>query len=195
MGHKVRLAVMASGCGSNFESLYAAIQDRQLPAEIVRVIVDRPDIRAIRLAESYGIPVTRIDYKAHATRTETEQAALDVLHADGVQGILLAGYMRLLSEQFIQTFDNRIINIHPALLPSFPGRHGIEDAWDYGVKYLGATVHYVDAGIDTGRIINQAVVKREPEDTIETIEVKIHAAEHVLYPDTLEQLLNEGIFN
>lgn len=195
MGHKVRLAVMASGRGSNFESLYAAIQDRQLPAEIVRVIVDRPNIRAIQLAENYGIPVTRIDYKVHDTRVETEQDALEALHADGVQGILLAGFMRLLSEQFIQTFDNRIINIHPALLPSFPGRHGIEDAWAYGVKYLGATVHYVDAGIDTGRIINQAVVKREPEDTLETIEEKIHAAEHELYPDTLEQLLNEGIFN
>ncbi|MDR3190977.1 MAG: phosphoribosylglycinamide formyltransferase [Lactobacillaceae bacterium] len=190
-----RLAIFASGRGTNFAALQHAIIERQLNAEFVRLIVDHDNIGAIELAIEFGVPYTVINYKAYDNRGLAEAAIVAQLQADTVDGIILAGYMRLLTPVLLDPFKDRIVNIHPALLPSFPGTHGIDDAFNYGVKITGVTVHYVDAGMDTGKIIAQAPVAIEVDDTLETLEARIHATEHELYPNTLETLLNEGVFN
>ncbi len=190
-----RLAVMASGRGSNFAALQAAILNEALPAKIVRVIVDQKEAAVIEKAKAAGIPVTLVDYHAFASRTQAESIILDRLASDHIDGILLAGYMRILSAHFVATYPNRIINIHPALLPSFPGRHGIEDAFHYGVKVTGVTIHYVTAGVDSGQIIAQVPVKIEDGMSLAALAVSIHEVEHVVYPQTLKHLLKEGVFN
>lgn len=194
MVRKVRLAVFASGTGTNFQALYDAILQRQLEAEIVRLIVDKSSAGALNLAKLFGVPATFIKYSTYDSKPAAEQAILDQLADDQVDGILLAGYMRILTPKLIDAYAGKIINLHPAMLPAFPGRHSILDAFEAGVDTTGVTVHYVDNGIDTGQIIAQQAVPRYPEDTLLDLETRIHQVEHVLYPYTLEQLLNEGVF-
>ncbi|HEY4400108.1 MAG TPA: phosphoribosylglycinamide formyltransferase [Lactobacillaceae bacterium] len=191
----VKLAVFASGRGTNFSAIQQAIQAEKMPAEIVRVISDKADAGVLELASQFGIPVTVVDYKQYPDRISVERDIIDVLRLSGVDGILLAGYMRILTPVLLSAYPNKIINIHPALLPSFPGNHGIEDAYNYGVKVTGVTVHFVDAGMDTGKIIAQQPVIIEQGDTLAVVETKIHAAEHILYPKTLKTLLEKGVFN
>ncbi|QEA51312.1 phosphoribosylglycinamide formyltransferase [Leuconostoc lactis] len=194
MVRKVRLAVFASGTGTNFQALYDAILQRQLEAEIVRLIVDKSSAGALNLAKLFGVSATFIKYSTYDSKPAAEQAILDQLADDQVDGILLAGYMRILTPKLIDAYAGKIINLHPAMLPAFPGRHSILDAFEAGVDTTGVTVHYVDNGIDTGQIIAQQAVPRYPEDTLLDLETRIHQVEHVLYPNTLEQLLNEGVF-
>ncbi len=190
-----RLAIFASGHGTNFEALQTAMMARKLDAEFVQLIVDHANIGAIALAEKFGIPYRVMSYKAFENRQAAEVSIVETLTAARVDGIILAGYMRLLTPTLLEAFPNKVINIHPALLPSFPGTHAIEDAFNYGVKITGVTVHYVDAGMDTGKIIAQAPVAVMVDDTLASLETKIHDVEHQLYPDTLEWLLKEGVFN
>ncbi|MCM0583403.1 phosphoribosylglycinamide formyltransferase [Weissella diestrammenae] len=194
MARITRLAVFASGQGSNFVALAQAIQAQQLPATIVRLIVDKKNAGAIEKAKQLGIPYTLVDYRHFADRQAAELAILDQLNQDQVDGILLAGYMRLLTETLLTPYAGRIINIHPALLPSFPGTHGIQDAFDYGVRVTGVTVHYVDAGMDTGKIIAQQPVVIAVDDQLIDVEARIHAVEHQLYTATLAMLLERGEF-
>lgn len=191
---KVRLAVFASGTGTNFQALHDAILQRQLNAEIVRLVVDQPLAGAINLAKLFGIPATVIKYTDYDTKSLAEQVILDQLLKDRVDGVLLAGYMRILTPKLIDAYAGKIINLHPAMLPQFPGRHSILDAYEAGVDKTGVTVHFVDSGVDTGTIIAQQTVPRFPEDTLLALETRIHNVEHVLYPNTLEQLLNKGVF-
>lgn len=194
MVKKVRLAVFASGTGTNFQALHDAILQRQLNAEIVRLIVDKSTAGALNLAKLFGIPATFIKYSDYDTKSLAEQVILEQLIKDDVNGILLAGYMRILTPKLIDAYSGKIINLHPAMLPQFPGRHSILDAYEAGVDETGVTVHFVDSGVDTGTIIDQQSVPRLPEDTLLTLETRIHNVEHVLYPNTLEQLLNKGVF-
>ncbi|MGY3742459.1 phosphoribosylglycinamide formyltransferase [Leuconostoc inhae] len=194
MVKSVRLAVFASGTGTNFQALHDAILQRHLDAEIVRLIVDKSAAGALNLSKIFGIPATFIKYSDYETKSEAEQAILNQLKTDAVDGILLAGYMRILTPTLIGAYSGKIINLHPAMLPNFPGRHSILDAYEAGVNTTGVTVHFVDNGIDTGKIIAQQKVQRLPSDTLQDLETRIHNVEHVLYPNTLEQLLNEGVF-
>lgn len=191
---EVRLAVFASGTGTNFKALQTAIASRGFNAKIVRLIVDKENTGASHLAEQFGIPITVIRYADFANKVDAEIHIIQQLQADQVDGILLAGYMRILTTTLLDAFPQKIINIHPAWLPHFPGRHGIQDAFDAHVQETGVTIHYVDSGVDTGTIIAQQKVPRYSTDTLETLEQRIHQVEHTLYPDTLEKLLDEGVF-
>ncbi|MGX4592994.1 phosphoribosylglycinamide formyltransferase [Leuconostoc sp. JNUCC 76] len=194
MVRKVRLAVFASGTGTNFQALNDAILQRNLNAEIVRLIVDKSTAGALNLAKLFGIPATAIKYSNYETKSEAEQVIINQLKTDQVDGILLAGYMRILTSKLISAYSGKIINLHPAMLPNFPGRHSILDAFEAGVSETGVTVHFVDNGIDTGEIIAQEAVPILVNDTIDLLETRIHHVEHVLYPNTLEKLIDEGVF-
>ncbi|POH10960.1 phosphoribosylglycinamide formyltransferase [Fructilactobacillus sanfranciscensis] len=189
-----RLAVMASGNGTNFAALLAYIKQAKLPVEIVRLVVDHDDVKVIDLAKEAQVPVFTIIYKDYPNRETAEKQILQQLADDEIDGILLAGYMRILTPQFVKAYPQKIINIHPALLPSFPGRHGIDDAYNYGVKVTGVTIHFVNDGVDSGKIIAQEPVRIEDDDSLDSLEVKIHAVEHKLYPKTLQKLIKEGVF-
>ncbi|MGB2509994.1 phosphoribosylglycinamide formyltransferase [Leuconostoc suionicum] len=194
MVRKVRLAVFASGTGTNFQALNDAILQRGLNAEIVRLIVDKSTAGALNLAKLFGISATAIKYSNYETKTEAEQVIINQLKTDQVDGILLAGYMRILTPKLIDAYSGKIINLHPAMLPNFPGRHSILDAFEAGVSETGVTVHFVDNGIDTGEIIAQEAVPILINDTIDILETRIHNVEHVLYPNTLAKLIDEGVF-
>ncbi|MDI6649374.1 phosphoribosylglycinamide formyltransferase [Leuconostoc suionicum] len=194
MVRKVRLAIFASGTGTNFQALNDAILQRGLNAEIVRLIVDKSTAGALNLAKLFGIPATAIKYSNYETKTEAEQVIINQLKTDQVDGILLAGYMRILTPKLIDAYSGKIINLHPAMLPNFPGRHSILDAFEAGVSETGVTVHFVDNGIDTGEIIAQEAVPILINDTIDILETRIHNVEHVLYPNTLAKLIDEGVF-
>lgn len=194
MVRKVKLAVFASGTGTNFQALNDAILQRNLNAEIVRLIVDKSTAGALNLAKLFGIPATAIKYSNYETKIEAEQVIINQLKTDQVDGILLAGYMRILTPKLIDAYSGKIINLHPAMLPKFPGRHSILDAFEAGVSETGVTVHFVDNGIDTGEIIAQEAVPILVNDTIDLLETRIHSVEHVLYPNTLAKLIDEGVF-
>lgn len=194
MVRKVKLAVFASGTGTNFQALNDAILQRNLNAEIVRLIVDKSTAGALNLAKLFGIPATAIKYSNYETKIEAEQVIINQLKTDQVDGILLAGYMRILTPKLIDAYSGKIINLHPAMLPKFPGRHSILDAFEAGVSETGVTVHFVDNGIDTGEIIAQEAVPILVNDTIDLLETRIHNVEHVLYPHTLAKLIDEGVF-
>ena len=189
-----RLAVMASGNGTNFAALLAYIKQAKLPVEIVRLVVDHDDVKVIDLAKEAQVPVFTINYKDYPNRETAEKQILQQLADDEIDGILLAGYMRILTPQFVKVYPQKIINIPPALLPSFPGRHGIDDAYNYGVKVTGVTIHFVNDGVDSGKIIAQEPVRIEDDDSLDSLEAKIHAVEHKLYPKTLQKLIKEGVF-
>ncbi len=189
-----RLAVMASGNGTNFAALLAYIKQAKLPVEIVRLVVDHDDVKVIDLAKEAQVPVFTINYKDYPNRETAEKQILQQLADDEIDGILLAGYMRILTPQFVKAYPQKIINIHPALLPSFPGRHGIDDAYNYGVKVTGVTIHFVNDGVDSGKIIAQEPVRIEDDDSLDSLEAKIHTVEHKLYPKTLQKLIKEGVF-
>ncbi len=179
------IAVMASGRGSNLQAIIDEIEKENLSAQIKLVLSDKPDAGALKRAERYGIPAKVVERKHFPSREEFNSALADAIEASGVRLVCLAGFMRILSSDFISRFDGWVINIHPALLPSFPGLDAQKQALDYGVLVSGATVHFVDEGVDTGPIISQAVVNVEPHDTVETLSARILAKEHIIYPDAI----------
>lgn len=193
MGNSLkRVAVLASGNGSNFEAIIQAVEEGRINCSVELVFSDKPDAYVLERAKNHKIPFTSFMIKDFSSKLEYEQELLRILKENQTDILILAGYMRLIGNELLEAFPQRIINIHPSLLPSFPGLHGIEDAFNYGVKYTGVTVHYVDSGIDTGKIINQAVVDIAPDDDLESLEAKIHQTEHIIYPDTLAKLINKG---
>lgn len=182
------IAVFVSGGGSNFENL--ALKSAESGFEIKVLITDTPDAYAIKRAEKLKIPHIVIDRSKYRTKKEFETAVTKAVSNFNIDYIVLAGFMRILSSEFINAYKDRIINIHPSLLPSFKGRNGIEDAYNYGVKVTGVTVHFVDAGIDTGEIIAQRAVIIEEDETLLSLEEKIHQAEYELYPAALKKVLD-----
>ena len=190
MTNKVRIAVFASGSGSNFTAIEQACREGELQAEIVHVITDKPDAYVIERAKQAEIPVTVLRPKAFESKAAHEHAVIDILQAAETEWIILAGYMRLIGPDLLSAYPSRIINIHPSLLPSFPGKNAIGQAIEHGVKVTGVTVHLVDAGMDTGPILAQEAVRvmeGNPEGTAEAI----HAVEHVLYKETLKMLFEK----
>jgi len=184
----VRLAILLSGRGSNFAAIHDAIARGVFDADIVAVISNRPEAPGIARAGEIGLPAHVIDHKKFATRESHEQEVLRVLAAAKPDFIALAGYMRLLSASFIAAYRNRILNIHPSLLPAFPGLDAQQQAFDYGVKMSGCTVHFVDEHLDAGPIIVQRAVEVRDDDTAETLAARILVEEHVAYVDALVRL-------
>lgn len=190
---KCHLMLMASGTGSNVQALIDAVNHGQIQAEIVGVISDQPQAAVIQKAQAVGIESFISQPKDYISRKDWEQSILDFCQARSSDLILLAGFMRILSADFLQHYPQQVINIHPSLLPAFPGRQGIKDAYDYGVKITGVTIHYVDDGIDTGPIIAQESLKIDPNWDLAQLESHIHQIEHQLYPATIEKLIQEKL--
>lgn len=181
---KTRVAVLVSGSGSNLQAIIDQAEAGTLPISIRCVISNKPDAFGLERARKHGIPAVCIPSKGK-TREEHERTIVAELDARDIELVVLAGYMRLLGHQLLERYRGRVINIHPALLPSFPGVHGYEDAWDYGVKVSGCTVHFVDEGCDTGPIILQAVNPIQPDDTLETFKQSGLAIEHKALPEAI----------
>jgi phosphoribosylglycinamide formyltransferase 1 len=181
-GSLTRLAVLASGSGTNLEAIAQAIDDGDVPARIVVVISDNPDAFALERARRKGIETRVVELADFADRPAFDRAIIEELRAAAVDLVVLAGYMKLVGDEIVDAFPDRIMNIHPALLPSFPGEHGVPDALEHGVKVSGVTVHFVDKGLDTGPIIAQEAVPVEEGDDVERLHNRIHAAEYRVYP-------------
>lgn len=181
----VKVAVFASGNGSNFEALVR----HQKHYEVACLIVDQEDAYAIERAKQFNIQTYVVPKSLYNTRKAHEEAILEVLDMHQVKWICLAGYMRIIGHTLISKYPNRIINIHPSLLPAFPGRHAIKDAYHHGVKITGVTIFYVDQGIDTGKIITQEAIHIKAGITLENLEKEIHVIEHRIYSETLEKLI------
>jgi len=184
-----KIAIFASGNGSNFQAIINETEKGNLTAEIAVLVTDKPDCFAVERALSHNIPVFSFVPKNYASKDEYEKEIAFFLIEKNISLIVLAGYMRLIGNVLLTAFHNRIINIHPALLPAFPGKNGIQQAYDYGVKIFGVTVHYVDSGIDTGKIIAQECFKAEGTETLQEIEQKIHNIEHQLYSRVIQEIL------
>lgn len=174
-------AVFCSGSGSNLEALLSAERRGALGARIALVVCDKPEAFAIVRANRAKKPVFLLEAAGFKTREEYDAAVLAVLRKAGIDLVILAGFMRILSASFVRALLGRIVNIHPSLLPAFKGAHAIRDAWQYGVKVTGVTVHFVTEDLDAGPIIAQEAVAVSPRDTEKTLERKIHKVEHRLY--------------
>jgi phosphoribosylglycinamide formyltransferase-1 len=179
------LGVLASGRGSNLQAILDAIEAGRCPARVAVVVSDRAGARALERARAAGVKAVHLDPPAHADRAAFDRAMLAVLTEHAVELVCLAGYMRLLTPAFIEAYRGRILNVHPALLPAFPGLHAQRAALAYGVKLAGATVHFVDEGVDTGPIVLQAAVPVLEGDTEEMLAARILVAEHRLYPEAI----------
>lgn len=184
---KVPIGVLASGRGSNFVALAEAQRnDRLAPAEIATMICNKPGAAVLDRARELGVEPVLLPHRDSPSREDYDRALVDALKSRGVEIVVLAGFMRLLTPVFLNAFPNRVINLHPALLPSFPGTDGIGDALRYGVKVTGVTVHFVDGGVDTGPIILQEALPIVEDDTEETLAARIHAVEHRLLPRAVQ---------
>ena len=191
MAEKLPIAVLISGSGTNLQSIIDAIAANRLDAKIEVVLSNRADAFGLVRAKNHGIPSEVLDHKSFPSREAYDQAIVDLLRARGVQLVALAGFMRLLSPVFVAAFSNRIMNIHPALLPSFPGLHVQKKALEHGVRFSGCTVHFVNEECDEGPIIIQAVVRVFPDDTEEQLAERILKQEHRIYPRAI-QLYAQG---
>jgi len=187
-----RLAVLLSGRGSNLEALASACTRGELPARIVLALSDRADAPGLAKARAAGIPAEAEERAPGEPRAAHEARLAARLEAAGADVLCLAGFMRVLSPSFVARFERRVVNVHPSLLPSFPGLEAQRQAFEHGVLVSGATVHLVDAGTDTGPIAGQEAVPVEPGDDAERLAARILAAEHRLYPATLARLLGGG---
>lgn len=184
-----RIGVLASGRGSNLQAIMDACASGIIPGQVAVVLSDNPNAYALQRAASANIPAFCINPANFKTKEEYEKALVDKLKEYRVKVVCLAGYMRLVGEIMLREFENRILNIHPALLPAFPGLHAQEQAWNYGVRYSGCTVHFVDSGMDTGPIILQAVVPVKQDDTPDTLADRILEQEHKIYPEAIKLFL------
>jgi len=182
---KLKLGILASGRGSNLQSIMDAAAAGKINAEVAVVISDQEDAFALERARRAGIPAVHVNPRKLASREDYEKAILEQLKGHGVALVCLAGYMKLVGRILLEAYPNRIMNIHPALLPAFPGLHGQEQAWKYGVKFSGCTVHFVDDGMDTGSIILQAVVPVYDNDTADILAARILEQEHRIYPEAI----------
>lgn len=188
---KFKLAVLVSGQGTNLQALIDQIEQGALAAEIAIVVSNVKDAFALERAKNHGIKTVFLDPKSFANKKEFDGALIDRLQDEAVDLICLAGFMRILGKAFINRFASKIINIHPSLLPAFPGLHPQRQALEYGVKFSGCTVHFVDEGVDSGPIILQSVVPLYDSDDEETLSRRILEQEHIIYPRAV-QLMAEN---
>ncbi len=187
----MKIAVFASGRGTNFSAIARAMKKGRIKAELALLVCDSPKAGALSRARRAKVKVALVERKNFAGKDEFEQKISGYLAAEKIDLIVLAGFMRLLSPQFVRRYPGRVLNIHPSLLPAFKGTAGIKEAFDYGVKITGVTAHLVDEELDHGPIILQQAVKIVPSDTLESLEAKIHRLEHRLYPEAI-RLFVEG---
>ena len=187
----MQIAILASGNGTNAQSIFEHSKSGALHAHVVRVLCNKPDAPVLERARKAGIPTWARDHREFKTRQEFDRAMLRELEKEHIDCIVLAGYMRLLSSEFLDAYAGRIFNIHPALLPAFPGAKAPADALQYGVKMAGCTVHFVEEVVDSGPILIQAAVPVLPGDTPRVLQTRINACEHRIYPQAL-QWLAEG---
>ena len=185
-----RLGVLISGRGSNLQAIMDAIKTGQLDAEISVVISNRADAPGLERARAAGIEAIHLDHRAHPSREDYDKALVAELRRHDVRLVCLAGFMRLLSRDFIEAFPHAILNIHPSLLPAFPGLDAQAQAWQHGVKVTGVTVHFVTAELDAGPIVLQAAVEVRPDDTVMTLAERILVEEHRLYPEAIGLVLD-----
>lgn len=183
---KPKAAVFASGTGSNFEAL---IKAEKLACEIVLLVCDKPQAKVLEKAETFHVPTFVFQAKDYPSKDVYEQKIIDQLREKDVEWVFLAGYMRIVGPVLLRAFEGKIINIHPSLLPAFPGKDAIGQAFESKVQETGVTIHYVDEGIDTGPIISQEAVPVYENDTKETLQQRIQKVEHQLYPKTINTLL------
>jgi phosphoribosylglycinamide formyltransferase-1 len=188
----MRVAVLASGVGTNLQALLDTVHGRD-GVEIVAVASDKPAALALERGRAAGVDAAAFPLDAYDDRAARDQAMGDWLAQRGVELVVLAGYMQLLSEMFLARFPGRVINVHPALLPAFPGLHAVEQALDYGVKVFGVTVHFVDDGVDTGPVILQRAIElpdaRDPDDVLD----RLHLIEHELLPEAVRLIARGAI--
>ncbi len=182
----MNIGVLASGSGTNLQAIMEACEKGEIAGRVAVVISDREEAFALKRAAKKGIPAHFLNPKGYKDREAYDGAAVALLQEYRVEVVALAGFMRLVSPYFVRMYPNKIMNIHPALLPAFPGTHGVEDALAYGVKVSGCTVHFVDEGLDTGPIILQAAVEVKDDDTAESLHQRIHKEEYRLYPRALD---------
>lgn len=187
----MNIAVLVSGSGTNLQAIIDAVKSGYIPAKIALVLSDKKDAFALERARKAGIDTIVLDKKDFKTREDFDKEIIKNLKKRDAGLVVLAGFMRLLSPHFIQEYRNRIINIHPALLPAFKGTHGIKDALEHGAKVTGATVHFVDEKLDNGAIILQQTVEVKEDDTEKTLLERIHKEEHRIYPEAIK-LFVEG---
>lgn len=189
-----RIAILISGTGTNMEVLLKACITGELPAQVSFVGSDRLSAKGLDTAKALGAE-TRVFFYKHDGRKKAEEAIANAIIETHTDWVVLAGFMRILSPEFVRQFPDRIINIHPALLPSFPGAHGIADAWNAGVNFTGVTVHIVDEKVDHGPILKQEKIEIKHDDTIESLEERIHATEHVIYKSALKDFFENNPIN
>lgn len=191
--HKLILGVLISGSGTNLQAIIDACADGSLDAEIAVVVSDKESAYGLVRARNAGLPAVYVDRTAYESFRAYNAAVLEALVSRGVELVVMAGYMRLLGKDALDAFPNAVVNIHPALLPAFPGASGIRDAFAYGVKVTGVTVHLANEEFDAGPIVAQEAVVIEESDTYETLEAKIHEVEHRLYPSALQLFAQERL--
>jgi phosphoribosylglycinamide formyltransferase 1 len=188
-----RFGVLVSGSGTNLQAIIDAANTGALAADIAVVISNSGSAYGLTRARNHGIPAVHVDRASHPSPAEYNAAIRDALVEHGADWVVMAGYMRLLGNEVLEAFPNRVLNIHPAMLPSFAGAHGIRDAFEYGVKVTGVTVHLANEVFDEGPIIAQEPVIIAEDDTLESLEAKIHAVEHVLYPRVLQLVAEDRL--
>jgi len=186
-----KIAVFASGSGTNFQAIIDSINEGSLEAQVGLLICDHKGAECIKRAESEGIPTFSFSAKDYEDKAGYEHDILRYLNEHNVEFIVLAGYMRLIGHNLLSAFQGRIVNIHPSLLPAFPGKDAIGQALAAKVPTSGVTIHFVDEGMDTGPIIDQKAVTLDEQETIESLQEKIHAVEHQLYPAVLQRLFQK----
>ncbi len=186
MPNRVNIGVLVSGSGSNLQSLIDHIESGKLDAEIRIVISNNPGAYALERCRKHRIPFSVIDHHEYPSREEFDRQIIGALNAAGIELVVMAGFMRILSSEFFRAFPSRVMNIHPALLPAFPGTHVQKKALDYGVKFSGCTVHFAEEGVDTGPIIIQSVVPVHDDDTGDALADRILREEHRIYPQAIQ---------
>lgn len=190
MSGKPRLAVFASGTGSNYDAIFHAIERNEVAAELTIVVSDKPTAKVIDKARNNGTPTFTFEPKVYPSKAAFETEVMEHLHAANIDWIILAGYMRLIGPTLLHAYEGRILNIHPSLLPAFPGLDAIGQAFQAGVKVTGVTIHYVDEGMDTGEIIAQEAVNVQPGINKENLQKQIQTVEHRLYPAVIERVIH-----
>ncbi len=185
----VNIAIFASGSGSNFENIVVSNRKENVKDyEVKLLIVDKENAYAIERAKKLNIPYIYINPKSFSNKKEFEEKIIEILKKENIEYIILAGYMRIISNTLLDAYTNKIINIHPAYLPEFPGKDGIGDAFSAKAKETGVTIHYVDSGVDTGEIIYQERISINPDWDLDKLKEEVHKVEHRIYPMTLKKL-------